>query len=63
MHALEALKKLVIQKETAEQSPPARDTRIRAWEVKPKADFKSPADLEYDPIASGRFDEIGRAHV
>ena len=61
MHALEALKKLVIQKETAEQSPPARDTRIRAWEVKPKADFKSPADLEYDPIASGRFDARARS--
>jgi nucleoside-diphosphate-sugar epimerase len=62
MHALETLKKLVSQKDVADQvRPAARDTRIRAWEVKPKADFKSPADFEQIPSAGAHFDATARS--
>ena len=63
MHALETLKKLVTQKDLAELERPARDTRIRAWEVKPKADFKVPADLDNGNPAAIFFDATARSLV
>jgi nucleoside-diphosphate-sugar epimerase len=62
MHGLEALKNLVSQNDVAEQVRPARDTRIRAWEVKPKADFKSPSEMDA-PVAGAHFEAAARNYA
>jgi nucleoside-diphosphate-sugar epimerase len=61
MHALEALKNLVTQKDLAEQESSGRDNRIRAWEVKPKADFKGPTGLDACSPAVAIFDATARS--